>query len=438
VCSELFRIPYEVAGVPIFGFGVLLAIWAIAGAVSIAGLVRRHGWDAETWSAVPMLLLLGAAIVLLPRIFPDGLPIRGYGVMLLAGIISGVGLAMHRAQKGGLGPEIILSAAIWIVVCGVIGARLFYVVEYWNETFAGLSPRDTLLEIVNIPQGGLVIYGGFLGAAVGFIAFVRKQGLPLLAMADLATPSLLVGLALGRIGCLLNGCCYGGQTDWPWHVTFPADSPPYADQASRGELHGFKLESRDHAPVVVARVEAGSPADIAGLKAGDIVQAINGEPIDSLAEARDIVSKSFVGQRSLPIELADSKPVSIPPVAPPPRSRPVHPTQIYSAIDAGLLAWLLWAYFPFRSRDGECVALMLTIHPITRFLLEVIRTDEPAVFGTGLSISQNISIALLACAAALWWYLSRQPRLVTWPLTRQPPALPGVSSRTATKKSVPS
>jgi phosphatidylglycerol:prolipoprotein diacylglycerol transferase len=118
----------------------------------------------------------------------------------------------------------------------------------------------------------------------------------------------------------------------------------------------------------------------------------------------------------------------------------VHPTQVYSAIDAGLLAWLLWSYFPFRRHDGECLALLLTIHPITRFLLEVIRTDEPAVFGSGLSISQNISIALLACAAALWWYLSRQPRGVTWPLVdkvRQPPAPPGVSSRTTTKKPVP-
>ena len=75
-------------------------------------------------------------------------------------------------------------------------------------------------------------------------------------MADLVAPSMAIGLAFGRIGCLLNGCCYGGQTDWPWHVTFPKFSsryeaakprlqrfsPPYADQASRGEMHGFRLE----------------------------------------------------------------------------------------------------------------------------------------------------------------------------------------------------
>ena len=93
----------------------------------------------------------------------------------------------------------------------------------------------------------------------------------------------------------------------------------------------------------------------------------------------------------------------------------VHPAQLYSAIDAGLLAWLLWSFYPFRRRDGEVVALMMTIHPITRFLLEIIRIDEPAVFGTGLSISQNISVAFLICAAGLWWYLSRQPRQTVWP-----------------------
>jgi phosphatidylglycerol---prolipoprotein diacylglyceryl transferase len=421
MCSELFRIPYEVAGVPIFGFGVLLLVWAIASAVSIAGLVRRHGWGAETWSAVPMLFLAGAAIVLLPRLFPDGLPIRGYGVMLLAGIVSGVGLAMYRASKGGLDPEVILSLAIWLVICGVIGARLFYVIEYWDEKFASLSLRETLFEILNVPQGGLVIYGGFLGAAGGFYAFVRKHRLPFFAMADLIAPSMMVGLALGRIGCLLNGCCYGGQTDWPWHVTFPQDSPPYADQAARGELIGFRLESRDDMPVVVGRVDAGSPAANAGLKRHDVVTAINGVSVNSLATAKESLFKSFGSQQPLQLTLSEGRTVNVAPIAPPPRSRPVHPTQIYSAIDAGLLAWLLWVYFPFRRRDGECIALMLTIHPVTRFLLEVIRTDEPAVFGTGLSISQNISVVLLVCAAAIWWYLSRRPRGVQWPLVPEKP-----------------
>jgi phosphatidylglycerol:prolipoprotein diacylglycerol transferase len=101
----------------------------------------------------------------------------------------------------------------------------------------------------------------------------------------------------------------------------------------------------------------------------------------------------------------------------PPRSLPVHPTQLYSAIDAGLLCWFLWSYYPYRRRDGEVAALMLTLHPISRFLLEVIRVDESAVFGTGFSISQNISILFFVLTLFGWFWLLRQPaRTTSFPL----------------------
>jgi phosphatidylglycerol:prolipoprotein diacylglycerol transferase len=432
MCSELFRIPYTWGGVPIFGFGVLLLIWAIASAISVYNLARRQGWGAETLSSLPVLLLLGAAILFLPRAFPDGFPVRGYGIMLLAGISAGVGMAVRRARQGGLDAEVIISLGVWMVVSGVIGARLFYVVEYWNEGFAGRNLRDTLLEIANVPQGGLVVFGGLIGAAVGFIIFVRQQRLPLLAMADLTAPCMAIGLAFGRIGCLLNGCCYGGQTDLPWHVTFPKYgsryelgnsndlqrfSPPYADQASRGEMLGFRIEPRGAEPAVVTRVDAGSPAEKAGLHVGDSIDTINGEQLKNSHAAKIRLFELFMSQKPLVFVLRSGNTINIAAIPPPDRSRPVHPAQLYSAIDAALLCWLLWSFFPFRRRDGEAIALLLTIHPITRFFLEIIRTDEGAVFGTGMSISQNISVGLFALAVGLWWYLSRQPRGVTWPLT---------------------
>jgi phosphatidylglycerol:prolipoprotein diacylglycerol transferase len=131
---------------------------------------------------------------------------------------------------------------------------------------------------------------------------------------------------------------------------------------------------------------------------------------------RLLLRSSLERQNALHIGLANGKSIEIAAAPMPPRSRPVHPTQLYSAIDAGLLGWLLWAQYPFRRRDGETIALLLMLHPISRFLLEVIRTDEPDVFETGMSISQNISILLLACGLALWWYLSKQPRGIVWPL----------------------
>ena len=97
------------------------------------------------------------------------------------------------------------------------------------------------------------------------------------------------------------------------------------------------------------------------------------------------------------------------------RSLPVHPTQIYSTINAALIAWLLWAFFPFRSRDGEVVALMLTVYPISRFLLEMIRTDEIIFFGTGMSISQNLSVVLIVAALIGWGVLRTKPPQLALP-----------------------
>jgi phosphatidylglycerol:prolipoprotein diacylglycerol transferase len=96
----------------------------------------------------------------------------------------------------------------------------------------------------------------------------------------------------------------------------------------------------------------------------------------------------------------------------------------------------LLAYDPFKRRDGELLAWAATIYPITRFLMEIIRTDEGPVFGTTMSISQNISLLILTGVAIFWWYLSRRPRTIAWPvLTAQPLA---ASAKRATALRAPS
>ncbi len=95
-------------------------------------------------------------------------------------------------------------------------------------------------------------------------------------------------------------------------------------------------------------------------------------------------------------------------------SLPVHPTQLYSVLDAAIICWFLLAYEPFKTRDGQ-VGPGCALDAITRFLIEAIRSDEPAVFGTGLTISQNISLAILLFGISLWIWLMRQPAKVAWP-----------------------
>jgi phosphatidylglycerol:prolipoprotein diacylglycerol transferase len=92
------------------------------------------------------------------------------------------------------------------------------------------------------------------------------------------------------------------------------------------------------------------------------------------------------------------------------KSLPVHPTQLYSAFDALVLLVLLTAYYPLRRRDGEVMGLLMVTYPITRFLIEFLRNDEPAFFA-GMTIAQNISVFLLFSGFAYWAWLSTLPKV---------------------------
>ena len=115
------------------------------------------------------------------------MPIRGYGVMIMLAVIAGTSLAAWRAKRVGLDPDLMFSLVFWMLVPGIIGARAFYVIEYWKPQYwpaytdpgGGLGPL--LAAIVNIAKGGLVVYGAFFGGVAGVLLFVRKHRLPLLA-----------------------------------------------------------------------------------------------------------------------------------------------------------------------------------------------------------------------------------------------------------------
>jgi len=335
--SILFHVPTHLggpAGLPLFGWGPLLAIWAVVGAVWFARVAARQGVAAAAGALGLPLATVAAIILFVPRLDDGaGVPVRGFGMMLVVAAAAGTWLAIVRGRAAGFDADTILGLATWVFVAGIAGARAFYVIQYWRALVPpGAGPVQALAAVANVAQGGLVVFGALPTAALAAWWYARRHGLPLLQLADCATPGLLLGLALGRVGCFLNGCCFGGRCDLPWAVSFPAGSPPWHDQFSR-------------------------------------------HLIDAAAA----------------------------------RSLPVHPAQLYAALDAALLAALTIAYTPLARRHGEVFALALTLHPVSRLLLESIRIDEPPVAGTPLSIAQWISLVLLALAAALWWWLGRQP-----------------------------
>jgi phosphatidylglycerol:prolipoprotein diacylglycerol transferase len=262
-----------------------------------------------------------------------------------------------------------------------------------------------------VPQGGLVVYGSVLFGLPAGLWFCRKRGLAPLAVGDIIAPSMLLGLALGRIGCFLNGCCYGGVClGATYAVTFPLGSPPYAQHAAEGWHTGIWLKNEGNRVVVAYIAPQDRDKDI-DLKPGDEVESINGAEVASLADAR---KKLATAAGVLEIETGEGRVIRWHGTEPPPRSVPVHPAQLYATIDAALLALILWLYFPFRRREGEVFAIMLIVHPVSRFFLEMIRVDEPGQFGTSLSISQWISIGIFIAGIVLLIWLER-PRQMANP-----------------------
>jgi phosphatidylglycerol:prolipoprotein diacylglycerol transferase len=416
VLQTLFHIPAP----------IVLFAWGVFAIGLLVFLVWRKGLKPDTYTHVTWLGLVTVAIwFVLPRLVEKGIaadgseielgiPIRGYGTMVLVGVGAGLALAIDRARRVGVDPDLIYSLTFWMFLGAIVGARTFYVVQKWDQ-FASGNWYDVLGAVLKITEGGLVIYGALAGALAAGAVFVWRRNVPALALGDLIAPSLALGLSIGRLGCLLNGCCYGGTSDVFWSITFPQkssrysryESPPYWHQHSQGLLHGISVAADQDNHVVIQEIldKSGPPAR-AGLRAGDRIQSINGRTVNSLAEAQNVLEEATA---TLEITLSDNRTIRWSIGSLPRRSRPVHPTQIYSSINAAALFFFLWAYYPFRRRDGEVFALLLTIYPMTRFLLEIIRQDEPAVFATGMTISQNISLLMLAGVAGLWIYILRQP-----------------------------
>ncbi|GIW88570.1 MAG: hypothetical protein KatS3mg108_2894 [Isosphaeraceae bacterium] len=269
------------------------------------------------------------------------LRIHSFGVMLCLAFAAAISMAVWRARRQQLDPEAILDLALWAVLGGLVGARAFYVVEYWGKGSIRSWP-----DVFKIWEGGIVFYGGLFGGALACLAYAVYRRLPILRLGDVIAPSLALGLAIGRIGCFLNGCCYGDTCSLPWAVRFPAGSAVWWNQA---------LESVEN---------PGQPL-IPGLTETQLEAARSG---------------AFAGL---------------------PRSAPVHPTQLYSAIDGLILCLVLNAFFPVRGRDGRVLALFLLLYPISRSLIEYLRNDEPAVW-LGLTISQVVSLGIFLSGCLLW------------------------------------
>jgi len=158
------------------------------------------------------------------------LPVHWYGVMVALAFLAGLWTASRRALRENIAPERIIDLGPWLIVGAIVGARILYVITFWREEFAG----KPFVETIMVWRGGLVYYGGLMGASLGFILYARIKNLPLWKGADILAPSIALGYVFGRIGCLMNGCCYGRVCELPWAIQFPNQSNAWHQQLSQG------------------------------------------------------------------------------------------------------------------------------------------------------------------------------------------------------------
>lgn len=448
------------------------------------------------------------------------LRVFGYGLMLVLGFLGSVLLARWRARRAGEDPETISQCAVLALIGGVCGARLLYVIRF-RDQFAG----EDFWSIFDISSGGLVYFGGLIGGAGLILLYLVFRRLPVRRFMDVIAPSLMLGLAFGRCGCLLNGCCWGGpaRADFACHTRLPMVSrplvrldddspyapdqglcPAYAEQywAGRaqpderllnayarvrrvqpdgtvrmmppplptGELHGPLTDEQlavTFASDEELRERFGRLAtddgklgltawqedlrEPGGLLAGSEhwSEAVTFDRPDSrgrpdgrlsfpefrdyLRARRKLLLERFDtdGDRQLtgPERQAANDYLRADQFAllAEQRTGPRLPAQILGIANALILCALLNLFYRHRLREGRVLALMLVFYPLTRFVLESIRAENPlAVLNGDLTPSQGTSIVLLLIGV-LWWYaIGKLPASSGPPLHRRvqpdPPA----------------
>ncbi len=267
--------------------------------------------------------------------------VASYSTMMLLGFVAGWWLARRRAPLFGMAPKHMDNIGLILPLAGLFGARFFARLFYAKVPF---------VEALKFWEGdGLVFYGGFLFCIAAILIYGAVRKLNLVKLCDCLAPSAAVGLAFGRVGCFLGGCCWGD-------LCVDSATLSRIDRDVAQQIHTVPAISRDN-----------------------WFMAVRFPP----------KSEPFKQQVKLGLISANAE-----------ISLPVHPVQLYEAVLAGLVAWLLHRRFRPGETGGASLGL-LAGYAVVRFLTEYLRADNKP-YALGLTISQVISVEIfLFCGAAL-------------------------------------
>jgi phosphatidylglycerol:prolipoprotein diacylglycerol transferase len=306
------------------------------------------------------------------------LTVKSYGLMLVVGFLAAIYVIKRLSRNLRPDPQIVSNCALYALIAGLIGARLFYVIHYFDKF------KDNLLSAFAIWQGGLELLGGFILAMVTIVWYLKRHKLPVRHYLDIIAIALLVTLGFGKIGCFAKGCCFGKPTNLPWAVTFPYGSDPYNAQITP-DLKRNRPQPRLQLP-----------QDFFGYyySEGKIYHGL--KPYDALTDEQK--AQVTTG---------------------PYRCIPVHPTQLYSSINAFVLSIILYVFWQRSQKaeltktanglflkPGSTFALMFVLYSIERFFTEFLRDDNPFEYAwwmiyKGGTISQNLAIYMVLFGVVL-------------------------------------
>ena len=386
-----------------------------------------------------------------------GYEVPGYGLALMIGFLLSIVWATRRAMKSGADPDVVLNCGFLALIGGVVGARVMYVWHYWEQYAHRGDFLAVVRAVIDVRQGGLEVYGGVIAVVVLVLGYLWWSKHSVRWYLDIMAPSAALGMALGRVGCFLNGCCWGGTCDLPWAVQFPYGSPAEVRQWSEGqpgaglpeqllfvapggmfidgtgaipipreflamsvaELDALRKLGEQHAPKLkqleTELAAATDPKQRAALEAE--IQGLERQVNTALQHSGGCACRAPPLAALTQMKKYDLDAAELKALARQYPSLPVHPTQLYSSIALGLLAALLSAVYWRRTRDGQVICVFLFIEPPTRWLIEILRADNP-VDTAGFTISQFLAL-LLSLAGLLGLFALRRlpprsPRARLW------------------------
>lgn len=375
--------------------------------------------------------------------------IPGYGLMLTIGFLLSIMWAAWRAQRSKANPDVLLNIGFIALIFGIIGARTMFVVHYWDNFKGRGNAVQVAWEVINVTKGGLEVYGGFIAASIATVIYLVVWKHSLRWYLDICAPSAALGLAFGRVGCFLNGCCWGGVCALPWAVTFPYGSNPQLKQWQE-QTPGAELPQQ----LIVEHYGVASPLPLGTMHFTDeqvddalrrlsVLKAEQARDEAALAAATDVSERARLSteietrndqmraiRQSVPGLVAQLDKYGLDmaqfrKLAAGYRSAPVHPTQLYSALGNFLLAGLLSALYWRRRRDGVVISLFFILQPLMRAIMEEVRVDNPEDTFFGLTISQSIAVAMMGCGVfglmASFLLPPRSPRATEWEPPAEPP-----------------